>query len=68
MGAAALIALGFKLPLRQDAIDPCTVADAEGHDIFTVDANGERPDEQAEAIAKALIELINVECAAEKAA
>ncbi|MBD9390162.1 hypothetical protein IB237_23455 [Agrobacterium sp. AGB01] len=54
-----LSALGVILPLQRCESDCATICDADGRDVFTVDANGNRPDEEAEQIAVTLMAAIN---------
>lgn len=54
-----LSALGVRMPLQRCESDCATICDAEGRDVFTVDANGNRPDEEAEQIAVILMDALN---------
>ena len=48
---ALLAERNVKLPLRLSEEDLGVVLDAKGRDVFTVDSNGERPDDEVEMIA-----------------
>lgn len=47
------------LPLRLSDEDVGVVLDAHGCDVFTVDVNNERPDDEALAIALFIVECVN---------
>ena len=48
---AELATLDVALPLRLSEEDLGVVLDATGRDVITIDANGDRPDDQVAAIA-----------------
>ncbi|MDW9877356.1 hypothetical protein GOA90_08875 [Sinorhizobium meliloti] len=48
-----------ELPLRLSETDIGVVLDRHGCDVFTVDVNNERPDEEALAIALFVVECVN---------
>lgn len=56
---AELAALDVVLPLRLSREDLGVVLDATGEDVFTVDSNGDRPDDQVEAIAQWIVCAVN---------
>lgn len=59
-GLAALLAeLSVKLPLRLHGEDVGVVVDASLRDVFTVDVNSERPDQQAMKIAELIALTVN---------
>ena len=47
------------LPLRPSETEVGSVVDAQGREVFVVDVNGERPDDQVALIAALLIVAIN---------
>ena len=49
------------LPLRLSDDDVGVVLDRHGCDVFTVDVNNERPDEEALTIALLIVESVNAE-------
>ena len=49
------------LPLRLSDDDVGVVLDRHGCDVFTVDVNNERPDDEALAIALFIVECVNAE-------
>lgn len=55
----ALDALEVKLPLRVATNDVGCVQDADGEDVFVVDVNNERDDEQVKAISTIIVTLVN---------
>lgn len=55
-----------RLPLRLSDEDVGVVLDANGADVFTVDVNGERPNDEATAIAAWIMVAVNT-CAGLKA-
>ncbi|RVG28022.1 hypothetical protein [Sinorhizobium meliloti] len=55
----AFLDQNVELPLRLSETDIGVVLDRHGCDVFTVDVNNERPDEEAIAIALLLIECVN---------
>lgn len=58
--AAALLALGVRLPLRQSVEETGVVVDDEGEDLFTVDVWKDRTDDHAGKIADCLAALVNL--------
>lgn len=56
---AQLASCAISLPLRQADDDAPTIVDASGVDVFTVDVNRDRPDDEAEGIALFLMNAIN---------
>ncbi|WP_440411083.1 hypothetical protein [Neorhizobium petrolearium] len=54
-----LAEVGVKLPLKVSPDDVGVVLDADGFDVITIDVNGIRSDDQANAIASLIVELIN---------
>lgn len=56
---AALAREGVKLPVKVHPEDRATVADANDADLFVVDNNSDRLDENAYAITELLVDLIN---------
>jgi hypothetical protein len=56
----SLAAAGVTFPLKVHAEDKATVVDSSGADVFVVDHNGERADEDAWQIAADLTDLINL--------
>ena len=48
-----------RLPLHLSEEDTGVVLDADGRDVFTVDVNSERPDDQVEAIALWIVCAVN---------
>ncbi|WP_377299769.1 hypothetical protein [Rhizobium sp. SGZ-381] len=57
---------GVTLPLRLSDEDIGVVLDADGRDVLTVDSNGERPDEQASAIALMIVSAVNAAASLEQ--
>ncbi len=57
--ARSLAALHVRLPLDHHAAEVGVVVDAAGHDVFCVDTNGERDDEEVLAIATWIICAVN---------
>lgn len=57
----AFLDQNVELPLRLSEMDIGVVLDRHGCDVFTVDVNNERPDEEAIAIALFIVESINAE-------
>lgn len=55
----AFAAADLRLPLRLDDEHVAVVIDVDGRDVLTVDVNGERPDDQAAAIAELIATTIN---------
>lgn len=49
----------FKLPLRRSETCVGTALDADGVDVFTVDVNGERSDDEVAAIVSMIIAAVN---------
>ncbi|RVJ68836.1 hypothetical protein [Sinorhizobium medicae] len=49
----------IEVPLRLSQTDIGVVLDRHGCDVFTVDVNNERPDEEALAIALFIVECVN---------
>lgn len=56
---AAFSANDVRLPLSPSAVDIGVILDADGNEVFTVDVNGERPDEETSSIAELLVDLVN---------
>ena len=56
---AELAALDVALPLRPSEADLGVVLDANGDDVFTVDSNGDRPDDQVAKIALWIVCAVN---------
>ncbi|WLR92908.1 hypothetical protein [Shinella zoogloeoides] len=63
ISSAAVIAAfrdqNVALPLRLSDEDTGVILDDDGVDVVTVDSNGERPDEQATAIAMMIVSAVN---------
>ncbi|MDX0885554.1 hypothetical protein GOD57_11565 [Sinorhizobium medicae] len=57
----AFLDQNVELPLRLSETDIGVVLDRHGCDVFTVDVNNERPDEEALAIALLIVECVNAE-------
>lgn len=57
----AFLDQNVKLPLRLCDEDLGVVLDDDGVDVFTVDSNGGRPDEEVSAIALLILECVNAE-------
>lgn len=55
----AFLNQNVELPLRLSDDDVGVVLDRHGCDVFTVDVNNERPDEEALAIALFIVEFVN---------
>ncbi|MCA1368101.1 hypothetical protein I6F15_11885 [Bradyrhizobium sp. BRP14] len=55
----AFLDQNVELPLRLSETDTGAVLDVHGCDVFTVDVNNERPDEEALAIALFIVECVN---------
>ncbi|RVQ74760.1 hypothetical protein [Sinorhizobium medicae] len=55
----AFLDQNVELPLRLSETDIGVVLDRHGCDVFTVDVNNERPDEEALAIALFIVECVN---------
>lgn len=55
----AFLDQNVELPLRLSETDIGVVVDRHGCDVFTVDVNNERPDEEALTIALLMIECVN---------
>jgi len=55
----AFLDQNVELPLRLSDEDVGVVLDRHGCDVFTVDVNNERPDEEAMAIALFIVECVN---------
>lgn len=55
----AFLNQNVELPLRLSETDIGVVLDRHGCDVFTVDVNNERPDEEALAIALFIVECVN---------
>ncbi|WP_234710106.1 hypothetical protein [Sinorhizobium medicae] len=55
----AFLDQNVELPLRLSETDIGVVLDRHGCDVFTVDVNNERPDEEALAIALFIVERVN---------
>ncbi|MBB4185856.1 hypothetical protein GGE07_002506 [Sinorhizobium terangae] len=53
--------LNAELPLRLSEENIGVVLDAHGRDVFTIDVNNERPDEEVLAIAHLIVECVNAE-------
>ncbi|WP_440410693.1 hypothetical protein [Neorhizobium petrolearium] len=51
--------VGVKLPLKVSPDDVGVILDADGFDVITIDVNATRSDDQANAIATLIAELIN---------
>lgn len=49
----------IRLPLAVSNDHVGVVIDADGNEVFTVDTNGERPDEEAASIAVLLVDVVN---------
>lgn len=56
---AAFLIAEVRLPLRLSEEDLGVALDADGRDVLTVDVNGERPNDQVEAICLAIVDVIN---------
>lgn len=54
-----LLDLGIMLPLHACDVHIGSVVDAEGEEIFVVDPNGERTDEESAAIVALLVSAVN---------
>ncbi|MDW9791881.1 hypothetical protein GOB42_13910 [Sinorhizobium meliloti] len=57
----AFLDQNVELPLRLSETDVGVVLDRHGCDVFTVDVNNERPDDEALAIALFIVECVNAE-------
>ncbi|ASQ10666.1 hypothetical protein [Sinorhizobium meliloti] len=57
----AFLDQNVELPLRLSERDIGVVLDRHGCDVFTVDVNNERPDEEALTIALLIVECVNAE-------
>lgn len=57
--AALLAAQGVPLPVTLSPGEIGAIQDADGRDLCTVDVNGERPDDQVQAIARLIAVTIN---------
>ncbi|MDX0563338.1 hypothetical protein GOL81_09295 [Sinorhizobium medicae] len=57
----AFLVQNVELPLRLSETGIGGVLDRHGCDVFTVDVNNERPDEEALAIALLIVECVNAE-------
>ncbi|MDW9573423.1 hypothetical protein GOA73_08540 [Sinorhizobium meliloti] len=57
----AFLDQNVELPLRLSETDVGVVLDRHGCDVFTVDVNNERPDDEALAIALLIVESVNAE-------
>ncbi|RVJ00736.1 hypothetical protein [Sinorhizobium medicae] len=57
----AFLDQNVELPLRLSETDIGVVLDRHGCDVFTVDVNNERPDEEALTIALLIVECVNAE-------
>lgn len=57
----AFLDQNVELPLRLSDEDVGVVLDRHGCDVFTVDVNNERPDEEALTIALLIVECVNAE-------
>ncbi len=57
----AFLDQNVELPLRPSETEIGVVLDRHGCDVFTVDVNNERPDEEALAIALFIVECVNAE-------
>ncbi|RVQ01984.1 hypothetical protein [Sinorhizobium meliloti] len=57
----AFLDQNVELPLRLSDKDIGVVLDRHGCDVFTVDVNNERPDDEALAIALFIVESVNAE-------
>lgn len=57
----AFLDQNVELPLRLSETDIGVVLDRHGCDVFTVDVNNERPDDEALAIALFIVESVNSE-------
>ncbi|MDW9888895.1 hypothetical protein GOC28_08395 [Sinorhizobium meliloti] len=57
----AFLDQNVELPLRLSETEIGVVLDRHGCDVFTVDVNNERPDDEALAIALFIVESINAE-------
>ncbi|RVO40453.1 hypothetical protein CN093_11500 [Sinorhizobium meliloti] len=55
----AFLDQNVELPLRLSETDIGVVLDPHGCDVFTVDVNNERPDDEALAIALFIVECVN---------
>lgn len=55
----AFLDQNVELPLRLSEDDVGVVLDRHGCDVFTVDVNNERPDDEALAIALFIVECVN---------
>ncbi|MDW9818200.1 hypothetical protein GOB46_21005 [Sinorhizobium meliloti] len=55
----AFLDQNVELPLRLSETDIGVVLDRHGCDVFTVDVNNERPDDEALAIALFIVECVN---------
>ncbi|UFX01115.1 hypothetical protein SmedWSM1115_15105 [Sinorhizobium medicae WSM1115] len=55
----AFLDQNVELPLRLSETDIGVLVDRHGCDVFTVDVNNERPDEEALTIALLMIECVN---------
>ncbi|WP_457661895.1 hypothetical protein [Sinorhizobium medicae] len=55
----AFLDQNVELPLRLSETDVGVVLDRHGCDVFTVDVNNERPDDEALAIALFIVEFVN---------
>jgi len=56
---AELAALDVALPLRLSKEELGVVLDSDGRDVITIDVNGDRPDDQVEAIAQWIACAVN---------
>ncbi len=57
----AFLDQNVELPLRLSETDVGVVLDRHGCDVFTVDVNNERPDDEVLAIALFIVESVNAE-------
>ncbi|WP_026618313.1 hypothetical protein M728_000349 [Ensifer sp. WSM1721] len=57
----AFLDQNVELPLRLSEEDIGVVLDRHGCDVFTVDVNNDRPDDEALAIALFIVECVNAE-------